>query len=204
MPKLWILLLMIGGLLFAQDRKTPKDDEDPEEDSIQQLAKVRRVYVDLISGGEVAMRLRDLLISSLQSTHLFILTEIEERADAILKGSGKDDIYTDKHSSSDNLTAHSNVSTQLTTRNPNAPGASNTTHGAIGMAIGESESEHTEERQHEALATMRLVNRDGDVIWSTTQESGGGKFLGASADVADKVAKKLSADVKKARREAAK
>ena len=32
------------------------------------------------------------------------------------------------------------------------------------------------------------------MIWSTTQESLGGKFLGAAADVADKVAKRLAGD----------
>jgi hypothetical protein len=32
------------------------------------------------------------------------------------------------------------------------------------------------------------------VIWSTTQESSGAKFRGASADVADKITKQLEAD----------
>ena len=47
---------------------------------------------------------------------------------------------------------------------------------------------------------MRLVNKDGDVIWSTTQESTGGKFRGASADVADKVVQTLKDDFERARR----
>ena len=50
------------------------------------------------------------------------------------------------------------------------------------------------ERKHEALATVRLVNKDGDVLWSTTQESNGAKFHGASADVAEKIAKQLMAE----------
>jgi hypothetical protein len=37
------------------------------------------------------------------------------------------------------------------------------------------------------------------VIWSTTQESGGGKFMSASADVAEKILRKLTEDVQKAR-----
>ena len=45
---------------------------------------------------------------------------------------------------------------------------------------------------------MRLVNADGDVIWSTTQESNGGKFRGAMADVADKIARKLMDETRKA------
>jgi hypothetical protein len=44
------------------------------------------------------------------------------------------------------------------------------------------------------------VNKDGDVIWSTTQESRGGKFLGSSADVADKVMKRLTEDYERARK----
>jgi hypothetical protein len=44
-----------------------------------------------------------------------------------------------------------------------------------------------------------LVNKDGDVIWSTTQESQGGKFKGSMADVAEKITRKLADDVAKAR-----
>ena len=52
------------------------------------------------------------------------------------------------------------------------------------------------------MAAVRLVDADGDVIWSTTQESLGAKFKGASADVADKIVKQLLADIEKARRSA--
>jgi hypothetical protein len=44
------------------------------------------------------------------------------------------------------------------------------------------------------------VNKDGDVLWSTTQESNGAKFHGASADVADKIAKQLVAEYEKVKR----
>jgi hypothetical protein len=58
------------------------------------------------------------------------------------------------------------------------------------------------ERKHEALATVRLVNKDGDVLWSTTQESKGAKFHGASADVAEKIAKQLIAEYERVRKSA--
>src|SRR5260370_37787559 len=74
-----------------------------------------------------------------------------------------------------------------------------TSHYA-GMSIGENESRHSEERKHEAIATVRLVSKEGDVIWSTTAESLGAKFLGASADVADQIAKRLAADYKAAKK----
>jgi hypothetical protein len=68
------------------------------------------------------------------------------------------------------------------------------------MGVGEQESVHLAERKHEATASVRLVTKDGDVIWSTTQESRGAKFRGASADVADKIAKQLVSDCERARR----
>jgi hypothetical protein len=44
---------------------------------------------------------------------------------------------------------------------------------------------------------VRLVSSDGDVLWSTTQESKGAKYKGASADVAEKVVKQLLWDLEK-------
>ena len=44
------------------------------------------------------------------------------------------------------------------------------------------------------------MNKDGDVIWATTQESLGAKFRGASADVAEKITTKLKEDYERAKR----
>jgi hypothetical protein len=68
------------------------------------------------------------------------------------------------------------------------------------MSAGDSESDHSTDRRHESIAAVRLVNKDGDVIWSTTQESLGAKFRGASADVAQKITAKLKEDFERARK----
>ena len=47
---------------------------------------------------------------------------------------------------------------------------------------------------------MRLVNKDGDVLCSTTQESNDAKFRGATADVADKIMRQLIADFERLRK----
>jgi hypothetical protein len=47
---------------------------------------------------------------------------------------------------------------------------------------------------------VRITNKEGDVIWSTTQESLGAKYHGASTDVADKISAKLKEDFDKARK----
>ena len=162
-----------------------------EESSLKQLLQIRRVYVDRLTGGETAAQMRDILLSSLETSNLFVLTENPERADATLRGAAEDLVFTDVHNSSDSVNAHTSLGTGRTTRT--------TTGLNAGFGIGESESDHSTERRHEAVAAVRLVNKEGDVIWATTQESLGAKFRGASTDVADKITTRLKADFARAR-----
>ena len=174
----------------------PDNKAAPEDVSAAELAKVRRIYIDILTGGDAALQIRDLLMTSLQNSKQFIITENEEKADAVLKGSGGDEVFIDSFQSSDSLNAHSQMGGGVN-------GNSRTTQSRyMGISVGENESRHTEERKHEAIVTVRLVNTDGDVIWSATAESLGGKFLGASADVADKIAKRLVSDYKEAKKAA--
>ena len=50
---------------------------------------------------------------------------------------------------------------------------------------------------NDARLAVRLVSTDGDVIWTTTKESKGAKYKGASADVADQIVKQLLWDLEK-------
>lgn len=161
-----------------------------EQQALHQLAGVRRVFVDRLAGGETAAQMRDMIIASLQNARLFVITENEERADAILRGSGEDLVYTETHATGDSLNAHASLGTSRSTRQRGA-------YASLGA--GENESSRSTERRHEAVASVRLVSKGGDVIWSTTQESVGGKFRGASADVADKITRVLKEDFARAR-----
>jgi len=163
-----------------------------QDDLSKQLMSIQRIYVDRLTGGETAAQMRDLIIASIHGAKLYVLTENPERADAVLRGAAEDLIYTDQFASSDSVDLRTGVG---------AGTRSTRTTGARSVSIGVSDRESTDvhERKHEALATVRLVNKDGDVIWSTTQESNGAKFRGASADVADKITRQLSADVERVR-----
>jgi hypothetical protein len=176
------LLLLTAVLCAAAD----------SESGLGQLLTLKRVYVDRLTGGETAAQMRDILISSLASSKLFIVTESEEHADAVLRGAAEDLVFNETHNSSDNINAHVNVSSGRSSYSSRG--------GAAGLGIGENEAEHSSERRHEAIAAVRLVSKDGDVIWSTTQESQGARFHGASADVADKITAQLKDDFEKARR----
>jgi hypothetical protein len=165
-----------------------------QDDLGAQLLGFKRVYVDKLTGGETAAQMRDLIIASLQGAKLFVVTENPERADAILRGAAEDLVYTDTFQSSESADLRGSVGT-----------GSRSTRAASGLtrlSVGANDRESTDirERKHEAMATVRLVNKDGDVIWSTTQESNGAKFRGASADVADKISRALSAEYERLRK----
>lgn len=168
-----------------------------------QLLTIKRVFVDRLTGGDTAAQMRDLLITSLQGSKLFVLTENQERADVFLRGAAEDLIYTDTFDSSDSIDIRGGASASTRSGRITTSAGSTTspdsTH-SVNLSAGERESSNIKERRHEALATVRLVNKDGDVIWSTTQESNGAKFRGASADVAEKITRQLSADVDRLRK----
>jgi hypothetical protein len=181
----FVLALLLAAQVSAQRAAAP--GEDP-----QALLKIRRVFVDRLTGGETAAHIRDMIISSLQNSKLFIITENEDRADTFLRGAAEDLIFTDKFNTSEGINAHATVSDRV---------SSNSRGRYASAGVGDNESSHIEERKHEATAAVRLVTKDGDVIWSTTQESLGGKFRGASADVADRITKQLIADYERAKKQ---
>jgi len=164
---------------------------------IPDLARVRRIYVEPLGRTEAAEQMRDMIIAAIQNSKLFLITEDEEMADANLRGSANDKVYTQDHISSDSVGLHANAGSGESSRN--SMNGSSASHQTGGIGVTDSESSHIQERRHEASASIRLVDEDGDVIWSTTQESGGGKFRSAMADVADKIARQLSEDTRRVR-----
>jgi len=202
---------LLGALLFLPSDPATTPPPAPaspapstvETDNLRQLLTLKRVYVDRFSGGETAAQMRDMVINGLEGSKLFVITENQEKADAILRGSAEDLVYNDVHSASDSTNVHSSLNTSDSEEDTALRGGTRSydrdTKG-IGLGAGDSQSRHSVERRHEANAAVRLVSKNGDVIWSSTQESLGGKFRGASADVADKITKQLIADFERARK----
>ncbi len=185
-----LLLVLAGGAAQAIEHR-----EEPDPDV--ELALVRRVFVEQLGGGASSDQMRDMIIAALQNSGVFIITENKERADAVLKGSADEKTFIETHSTNESLGLHANSANSSGVRNSIGIGSDESSSGGIGFS--ESESAHIQERKQEAGASIRLVDTEGDVIWSTTQESPGGKFRGAMADVADRIARQLVADTKKAR-----
>jgi hypothetical protein len=88
-----------------------------------------------------------------------------ERAEVTLKGSGEDPVFTEQHSTtSDGIDVHANSAAGSTTR------SSSSNNSSEGIGIGQHESTCQVERRHEAAVSVRLVNRERDIIWSSTKE----------------------------------
>jgi hypothetical protein len=190
-----IVAVMVLAVLFAVAGFCQHTGADT---GINGLLDVRRIYVAQLVGGVQADVLRELIIASIDSTKLFILTDNPERADAVLKGAADDKAYTESIDVDENANTRQNNH-----YGSSSGGGSLFKSGSMpGSSVGDNESLHSKERKHEAYASVRLCSKDGDVLWSTTQESGGAKFRGASADVATKIARQLTLDVDRARRSA--
>jgi hypothetical protein len=160
----------------------------------EEFLRVKRLYIDKFGGGEGAEQIRDMVIAGLHQAGLFVITENPDKADAVLRGSAEDLVFTDVYQSSESIGGRANVSLGR------GSSTRSRSYGGVGAGVHENESSRIQERKHEASASVRIVSRAGDVLWSTTQESQGAKFRSASADVADKITRQLSADLEKAKK----
>ncbi|HYD16575.1 MAG TPA: hypothetical protein VEB03_01080 [Candidatus Nanoarchaeia archaeon] len=180
------------------DAATSKVADTQQSDKSKTLQKVRRIYVDTFGTTEAAQQLQAMLVASLTGSKRLTVTEDKTRADAILKGFASEKTSQETHaygSATAVSSAGGGHSASISGSGGHVSGSSSGGWHASGAAIDDS-SLNTETIDS-AKASVRLVNSDGDVIWTSTQESKGAKYKGASADVADKIVKQLIRDIEK-------
>jgi hypothetical protein len=167
---------------------TSKPAPDARSELAAKLLNVKRIYVESFGDDEESKTLQAMVINALDESKRFIVTENKDKADAILKGRSVEKTSQEVHATSE------------ATGVARAAGSrSGEVSSSGGTAMGIQNSKLSTETTHEARLAVRLVSQDGDVIWSTTQESQGAKFKSSSADVADKVVKQLLHELDKAK-----
>jgi len=169
------------------------------------LSKVKRIYVESFGDDLASKEIQSMIVSALVETKRFTVTENRERADAILKGVALEKTSQELHAYGESTAVggasggnHGEISGSVVNGNGSISGSS--TGGFASRHAATSDSSVNTETINEARVAIRLVNPDGDVIWTSTQESKGAKYKGASADVADKCVKQLLHDVEKLER----
>lgn len=163
-----------------------------------ELATVKRIYVESFGDDIISKEMQSMIVSSLVSTKRFVVTEDRNRADAVLKGVALEKTSQDVHAYGEGTvvgSAGGGHSSSISGSNGNISGSSS--GGFVAHTMGINDSSLNTETINDARVAVRLVNSDGDVIWTTTQESKGAKYKGASADVADMCVKQLLRDVSK-------
>ena len=171
----------------------PKPDTTPAELKAR-LLHVRRIYVDSFGDDSISKELQSALITALTNTGRFIVTENKDKADAILRGAGLEKTSQELHSHSEGTA----VGTGGGGFNANVSGGTGSASGGwIAHTAATEDSNTSTETINDARAAVRLVDPDGDVIWTTTQESKNSKYTSSTADVADRIVKQLLRDIEK-------
>ena len=167
-----------------------------------QLNSVRRIFVESFGEDLISKEMQSMVVSSLFNSKRFTVTEDRSRADAVLKGVALERTSQEVHAYGEGTAVGSaagghqgNLSGSVVNGNGSVSGSSS--GGFVAHTLGINDSAlHTETIDNARIA-VRLVNLEGDVIWTTTQESNGAKYKGASADVADMCIRQLLRDVVK-------
>jgi hypothetical protein len=199
--------LLVASMLLAQAAgpAAPKQNSMGVSASSSQkdledigLLRVKRIYVDTFGDDIISKELQSMIVSSLTASKRFKVTENREKADAILKGVALERTSQEVHAYGEATSVgsaggggHSEISGSGGSISGSSSG------GFIARHMGTSDSSLNTETVNEARIAVRLVDPDGDVIWTSTQESKGAKYKGASADVADKCVKQLMRDIEK-------
>ncbi len=180
--------------------RTAKGADEPDDPTA--LLKVKRIYVDSFGDDIISKELQSMIVSSLVATKRFKVTENRERADAVLKGVALEKSSQELHAYGESTSvggaaggSHGEISGSVVNGNGSISGSSS--GGFVARHMGTSDSSVNTETVDRARISIRLVNPDGDVIWTTTQESKGAKYKGASTDVADLCVKQLLRDITK-------
>jgi hypothetical protein len=204
-----MLTLVVAFLVFALGQSSPSqrppDKIDPE--IAEKFLHVKRIYVDSFGDDKESKQLQAMVINALSETKLFIVTENKEKADAVLRGTGLEKTSQELHAIGEATAVgaaaashSSSINGSVVNGNGSISGSSQ--GGAIAKSMATQDSQASTETVNDARLAVRLVSSDGDVLWSTTQESKGAKYKGASADAAEKVVKQLLWDLAKVSRKA--
>ncbi len=173
-----------------------------DQETATELLTVKRIYVDQFGDDPISKQLQGMVINALAESKRFIITENKDKADAVLKGTGLEKTAQELHAIGDSTSVatasggeHGEISGQVSNGTGSIDGSSS--GGFMARKLGTSDSQASTETVNDARLAVRLVSTDGDVIWTTTKESHGAKYKGASADVADQIVKQLIHDLDK-------
>ena len=143
----------------------------PEVAPDPRLAKVKRVCVQDFGEGALGVQAREMVIARLFESKRFSLTENCDKSEFVLKGSVSE-------------------KGEFTQRSEQEAAA----------GIG-GERLYSADQKKQATVTLRLVDKDGEILWAASLESSGGKTKGAIGDAAERAVRKFLRDLERAEKQ---
>jgi curli biogenesis system outer membrane secretion channel CsgG len=182
------------------EARPPCSDLTPKSEhaAAVQLNAVRRIFVESFGEDLISKEMQSMIVSSLVAAKQFKVTENRDKADAILKGVALEKTSQEVHAFGEGTAVGSAAGGhQGSISGGQGTVSGSSSGGFVARSLGINDSSLNTETVDQARIAVRLVNSDGDVIWTTTQESKGAKYKGAGADVADLCVKQLLRDIAK-------
>src|SRR5579863_5294215 len=156
-----MILFVLGCLLSQAAQTSPAPARPAAAQTVQSsvdLLKVKRIFVDNFGDDPASKEMQSMIVSALVASKRFVVTENRARADAILKGVALEKTSQEIHAYGD-ATAVGSARCGVST----SGGGFAAHHAAI------QDSSVNSETIDRSRVSVRLVNADGDVIWTTTQ-----------------------------------
>ena len=189
-------LLFVSSAALAQE--IPKESPPAEPAANPRLLQVKRVCVQNFGDDALGAQAREMVIARLFESKRFSLTENCAKAEFILKGAVTE--RNDRAFRQESEGVGFGVSGAAS--DSSGAGINRTGTSASASARGDArETLASSENKQHAVVTMRLVDKDGEILWATSLESAGGKTKGAIGDAAERAARKLLRDLERAEKQ---
>jgi hypothetical protein len=204
-PSLLALAFGFVQQVASQPASLPRPPQSvlhTETNLSEKLLGAKRIFVGHFGDDPINKTLEAMVIDALTASKRFTITENKQRADLVLKGYSLEKTTQEAHAVADSTVvagAAGGHSASVSGVSGPAGGSvsGSSSGGFVTRHLGISDYQASVETVNDARMAVRLVSTDGDVVWSTTQESKGAKYKGAMADVAEKVVKQLLYDIEK-------
>ncbi len=194
---LLVLTMLAAGAAWSQEK--PKDTAAPPEPAADpRLLQVKRVCVQNFGDDALGAQAREMVIARLFESKRFSLTENCAKADFVLKGAVTE--RNDRAFREESEGVGFGVSAAAS--DSSGAGINRTGTSASASARGDArETLASSETKQHAAVTMRLVDKDGEILWAASLESTGGKTKGAIGDAAERAVRKFLRDIERAEKQ---
>jgi hypothetical protein len=183
-----------AGAAWSQDK--PKESALPAEPAANlRLLQVKRVCVQNFGDDALGVQAREMVIARLFESKRFTLTENCAKADFVMKGAVTERNDRAFREESEGI----GFGTSASASESSGSGVNRTGTSASGSARADArETLASSENKQHAAVTMRLVDKDGEILWAASLESTGGKTKGAIGDAAERAVRKFLHDLERA------